>query len=94
MAGRRAVVCLCLARDQVLQLLDSRLAAALSGDFMGRLRTALPRSRMSSIMSRNAALAAASRSSSNLIVIQVPGVSARSDLRWRSERTWKSNGPR
>jgi hypothetical protein len=54
----------------------------------------LPRSRMSSIMSRNAALAAASRSSSNLIVIQVPGVSARSDLRWRSERTWKSNGPR
>jgi hypothetical protein len=80
----------------MLQLLDSRLAAALSGDFMGRLRTALPRSRTSSIMSRNAALAAAaaaSRSSSNLIVIQAPGISARSDLRWRSERTWNSNGP-
>jgi hypothetical protein len=37
----------------VLQLLDSRLAAALLGDFMGRLCTGLPRSRMSSIMSRN-----------------------------------------
>ena len=59
----------------------------------GRLRMALPRSRMSSIMSRNAALAASSRSSSNLIVIQAPGISARSDLRWRSERIWNSNGP-
>ncbi len=50
---------------------------------------------MSSIMSRNAALAAASRSASNLIVIQAPGVSARSDLRdGRSERTWNSNAAR
>jgi hypothetical protein len=97
MAGRRAVgvIRLCLARfsRSRLQLFDSRLAAALSGDFVRRLRTVLPRSRMSSIMLRNAALAAASISSSNLIVIQAPGVSARSDLRWRSERTWNSNGP-
>jgi hypothetical protein len=86
---------LCLARfsRSRLQLFDSRLAAALSGDFVRRLRTVLPRSWMSSIMLRNAALAAASISSSNLIVIKAPGVSARSDLRWRSERTWNSNAP-
>jgi hypothetical protein len=55
-----------------------------SGDVRGR--SVHPRS-------RNAALAAASRSASDLIVIQAPGVSARSDSRWRSERTWNSNGP-